>query len=58
MPPQPKYGELQEFDVSQPPPFIDEMEPMEIDVEEDNIKQGYYFQINEVVLIPLGHSIP
>ena len=58
MPPQPKYGELPEFDVSLPPPFIDEMEPMEIDVEEDNIKQGYYFQINEVVLIPLGHSIP
>ena len=47
MPPQPKYGELLEFDVSLPPPFIDEMEPMEIDVKEDNIKRGNYFQFNE-----------
>ena len=58
MPPQPKYGELPEFDVSLPPPFIEEMESMEIEIKEDNIKQGHYFQFNEVVLIPLGHSMP
>ena len=58
MPPQPKYGELPEFDVSLPPPFIGEIESMEIDAEEDNKKQGNYNQFNEVVLIPLGHSMP